>query len=116
MIVWMQNGVARPASRDDQIEVLIDLGALDVRERLANERPKYVVLTEDSEYAALNTIMKSSGFADDDFQICSYRGMTGVHLLEPLLRQIREVTDSRIIVHRDRDFLEPDEVTEWETK
>lgn len=116
LIVWMQNGVARPASRDDQIEVLIDLGALDVRERLANERPKYAVLTEDSEYAALNTIMKSSGFADDDFQICSYRGMTGVHLLEPLLRQIREVTDSRIIVHRDRDFLEPDEVTEWETK
>lgn len=113
-IVWMQNGIARAASRDDQVDLLIDLGALDVRERLANEQPQFVILSEDSEHSALVSVAQASGFAADEFRVFSYKGITGVHLLEPLLRQIRDVTDSVVIVHRDRDYLEPDEVANWE--
>ena len=115
-IVWMQNGVARAASRDDQVDVLIDLGALDVRERLAQEQPRFVILSEDSNFRTLNSVVRASGFADEDFKIYSYKGLTSVHMLDPLLRQIRDVTDSKIIIYRDRDFLELDEVIEWENR
>ncbi|WP_162841465.1 ATP-dependent nuclease [Salaquimonas pukyongi] len=114
VIVWMQNGSANPASRDDQVDLLIDLGALDVRERLAAENPAFVILSEDSDYSTLRKVLEASGYAENEFLILPYKGITGVHLLEPLLRQIRDVSPSQIIVHRDKDFLQPDEIATWE--
>ncbi|MCF3643038.1 ATP-binding protein [Rhizobium sp. TRM95111] len=115
-IVWMQDGTARPASRDDQVDLLIDLGALDIRERLSRENPRFVILSEDAGYGTLEKIALASGFVQGEFQVHSYKGITGIHLLEPLLRQIRDVAESQIIVHRDRDFLEPDEIVDWENR
>lgn len=112
--IWMQNGCSRPATKEDQIDLLVDLGALDVRERLADSSAKFVFLTEDSALGPLKKVVMANGFADGEFVIYAYKGVTGIHLLDPLIRQIRDVSQGIIVVHRDRDYLEPDEVTRWE--
>lgn len=113
-IIWMYDGNARSASKDDQIDLLVDLGALDVRERLSNEGIRFIFLTEDSYTGALRTMLLAHDFVEEEFEVLSYKGVTGTHLLAPLVRQIRSITGATIVVHRDRDFLQPDEVVAWE--
>jgi hypothetical protein len=46
-LLWVQNGNVLPASVEDEVGMLMDLGALDVKERLAAGKNRVVVLTED---------------------------------------------------------------------
>jgi hypothetical protein len=42
-----------------------------------------------------------------------YNGVTSLHLLKPLIRQIKEISKAAIVVHRDRDYMEPAEIEFW---
>jgi len=112
-ILWVQNGEVTSATMDDQVDVLLELGALDVRERIAAGRYKVIVLTEDTITDNLRTLMEGSGFEIGETGLLPYNGVTNVHLLKPLIRQIRHLSQAPIIVHRDRDYMSSDEVLAW---
>ena len=113
-MIWMYDGSARAASKDDQIDLLVDLGALDVRERLQDHGIGFIFLTEDTYTGGFKKVIIAHGFDAAEFEMLSYKGVTGVHFLQPLIRQIRQITNATIVVHRDRDFMAPDEVARWE--
>ena len=112
-LLWVHNGEITKASADDEVDILLELGALDVKERIATGKFKVVILTEDSNSLFLTTLAKNSGFNTDETLVLPYNGITSPHLLKPLIRQIKAGSKITIIVHRDRDFLSADEVEDW---
>jgi len=113
---WIRNGKVDVASADDEIGVLLDIGALDVKERAGQSDTKAVVLTEDELTKSLELVLESSGFDLAKSVVLPYYGVTAIKNLRPLVKVIRGTNPSaKIILHRDRDFLTNDEVEAWKT-
>jgi len=113
-ILWIQGGSVAGASVDDQVDILLELGALDIREKVNAGKYKIIVLTEDSVVQYLDALLRNSGFKVDGTMTLPYKGVTNINLLGALIKQIKGVSDAIVVVHRDRDFLNTYEIEEWE--
>ena len=113
-MLWVRDGKASPADQDDDLGILMEIGALDVRERLQAGAAKAFVLTEDELLNPLRCLLASSGFEMDETDILPYFGFTSIKNLRALVRVMRKDTSSRVIVHRDRDYLSDEQVAGWE--
>ncbi len=111
---WMQHGKAQTTISNDDVAILLDLGALDAVERLQNSSAPVVVLTEDEEPNALRAVLAASGFQLDQIELLPYFGVTTIKNLRPLVNIVRKVNkNAKIVLHRDRDYLQDDVVEEW---
>lgn len=115
--LWVRNGTVEPMEQDHDLAVLLDIGALDVKEMLSKSQAKCIVLTEDALKRSLNVLLEASGLPMGDTLVLSYYGCTSPHNLRPLLDLILSSNPSaKIIVHRDRDYLTDYEATTWRTE
>lgn len=112
-ILWVQGGGVKKVCLDDQIDLLLELGALDIKEKVSGGKYKVIFLTEDRITSYLNKLLRESGFLESETGILPYNGVTSIHLLKPLVKQIIELSTAAIFVHRDRDYLDPDEAEAW---
>ncbi len=114
--LWVRNATVETATQDDELGVLLDIGALDIRERIAHdETAKVVVLTEDENIRILESILKSSGFDMNSTLILPYYGVTLIKNLRPLVNIVRSSNESaKILLHRDRDYLNDSEILNWQ--
>ncbi|MFW9259337.1 MULTISPECIES: ATP-dependent nuclease [Nostoc] len=114
--LWVRNATVETATQDDELGVLLDIGALDIRERIAHDRAaKVVVLTEDENIRILESILESSGFKMDYTLILPYYGVTAIKNLRPLINIVKSSNESaKILLHRDRDFLSNSETISWQ--
>ncbi|WP_150122581.1 AAA family ATPase [Rhodopirellula islandica] len=113
--LWVRNGTVEVASEDDEVGVLLDIGALDVRERVNSIDARAIVLTEDTNHRLLEILLKANCFDTDHTLVLPYHGVTAIRNLRPLLQVIRSSNaEATIVVHRDRDFLDEDEARGWE--
>ena len=114
-ILWARHGTVEKVPSGSEISVLLDLGALDIKEQLITGRPTCLVLTEDDRTTSLKAVLESSGFDMANTSVRSYLGCTSPHNLRPLIQTIREVNDrTAIVVHGDRDYWTDSEITLWE--
>lgn len=114
---WIRNGKVDMATVDDEIGVLMEIGALDVKERVGQAETKAVVLTEDELTRSLEIVLASSGFDLKSTVVLPYYGVTTISNLRPLVNIIRSKDPaSKIVIHRDRDFLSEEELEDWKTK
>src|SRR5260370_14090501 len=98
--LWVRKGCVEVVDADDEIGILLDIGALDVKERVAQPGTKAIVLTEDERIRPLETLLASSGFAMKDTVILPYFGITSIKQLRPLVRVIAKANPgARIILH-----------------
>lgn len=67
--LWVRNGTVDPADEDDEIGILMDIGALDVKEKITQPGTRAIVLTEDENVRPLKALLKSSGFVLDETAI-----------------------------------------------
>lgn len=112
--LWVRNKTAERMRQDHDLAVLIDIGALDVKEMLSQAHSKCIVLTEDSIKRSLEVLLESSGIPMNETLVLSYHGCTSTHNLRPLLGLIRASSPSaKIVVHRDRDYMTEDESSDW---
>ena len=112
---WVRNGTVERMGQDHDLAVLLDIGALDVKEMLSKSQAKCIVLTEDSIKRGLEVLLEASAVPMDETLVLAYYGCTSVHNLRPLLELIRVSNPTaKIIVHRDRDYLTDNEATDWE--
>jgi hypothetical protein len=109
-IVWFAGGVTR--SEDfDQIQALMDLGALDVADYLNGGATQHLILTEDEKLSYIESIATASGITESVREIRSYNGVTKIRAAIELAKFIREKScGTRIYIHRDRDWLWDDDV------
>ncbi len=115
--LWVRNGTVEKMDQDHDLAILLDIGALDVKEMLSQSHAKCIVLTEDALKRGLEVLLSSSGIPMDETLTLAYYGCTSPHNLRPLLDLIRASNpQAKIVVHRDRDYLTDEESTKWETE
>lgn len=103
------------AQPEDEIGVLLDIGALDVKERAGDENTRAVVLSEDKGLQPLEALLKSASFDLNRTAILSYLGVTKLKQLKPLVSMIRASNPkAKLLLHRDRDYLTVEEAKMWE--
>ena len=102
------------SGHDDEIGILLDIGALDVKERVTTEGTKVVVLTEDEKTKGLKSVLDSSGFDMRATVVLPYFGATTIKNLRPLVNMIVSSNPTaKIVLHRDRDYLTDQEAEDW---
>jgi hypothetical protein len=112
--LWVRSGSVDTAGPDDEVAILMDVGALDLKEKAGQENIDAIVLTEDELTKPLELVLESSGFDLTRTVVLPYYGVTTVKHIRPLANIIRGTNaKAKIIVHRDRDFLSVAEVDEW---
>ena len=115
--LWVRNGTVEQMEQDHDLAVLMDIGALDVKEMLSKSHAKCIVLTEDALKRSLEVLLEASGLPIENTLVLAYHGCTSPHNLRPLLELIRASNSSgKIILHRDRDYLNEDEASKWSTE
>lgn len=115
--LWVRNGTVEAMQQDHDLAVLLDIGALDVKEMLSKSQAKCIVLTEDALKRGLETLIESSRIKMADTLVLAYYGCTSPHNLRPLLELIRTSNPNvKIVVHRDRDYLTEEESGQWKTE
>jgi len=113
--LWVRSGTVEKIQQDHDLAVLLDIGALDVKEMLSQSAAKCIVLTEDAIKRGLEVLLSSSGFDMSKTLVLAYYGCTTPHNLRPLLDLIRGSNqNATIVVHRDRDYLTVAECNQWE--
>ena len=113
---WIRNG-AIANNEYDELSVLLELGALDKGDLLFMGRMKYVLLTEDTDYNPIKTILEASGFNLSDVDIWPYKGCTNIETARILSSFIRRHAPSTVILlHRDRDYLTDEEAQSFKNR
>jgi len=110
--VWLKEGsVYQQGTSVERLPLLMDLGALDTFDKLGNGQIDFVVLTEDTKTHLLKKLMINCGFDPDRILIFSYKTSSALNSAYLLIDFIKELApNSKVIVHRDRDFMTIDEV------
>lgn len=121
---WMQNGeLCKEISEtetEDYVQMLLDLGALDKSDFMRNPNVQWVICTEDARVdreEMLKCILKSSGFDLSTCIILPYKGCSKIEnavLLNEFIQQY--APGSKMIVHRDRDYLPDEKINNLKTK
>jgi ABC-type cobalamin/Fe3+-siderophores transport system ATPase subunit len=112
--LWVRQGSVDVATADDEIGILLDIGALDIKERVGHASNTAIILTEDELKGPLEAILASSGFDMKSTVALSYYGITGMKNLRPLVKMIQSTNPkAKLVLHRDRDFLLDAEVEAW---
>ncbi|MWC30739.1 AAA family ATPase [Paenibacillus sp. MMS18-CY102] len=114
---WIQDGKINVEDDYDTVRILTDIGALDKGERVLRDTIKYVFLTEDSNIDGVRVLLIASGFNIEEVDIWSYEGCAKVdtaHVLNAFIR--KHAPNTKVILHRDRDYLNDDEIFNYKQK
>ncbi|OIU87706.1 AAA family ATPase [Microbacterium sp. AR7-10] len=104
-IHWLSAGAPRDADFD-LVSALLELGALDAGDRLRNGKTPLVIITEDDDTTLIRTIALSSGLKEGEFDIWSYANSGQTVAAQVLTKFVLDhAPGTRVIVHRDRDYL-----------
>jgi len=113
-LAWFSDGTIR-AGDFDQVEALLELGALDAGDRLRAGDTRVVVITEDEDFKYLRALIESSGLGPDEYDIWSYKGSSKIAAATALAAFVKSQSPAtKLVVHRDRDYLDPAEVQAYE--
>lgn len=110
--VWLKDGRVVEQGPDlDRLPLLLDLGALDTFDRLQAGEIEWVVLTEDSKILMLKKLLGHCGFDLDKTAVYTYKSSSNIQAALALAVFIKRVKPAtRVIVHRDRDFMTREEI------
>ena len=111
-LIWMKEGEVYQQGDDvGRIPLLMDLGALDSFEKIREGEAQWVFLTEDASLELVYAIIEASGFDEDEVVVYSYKTSSNIQAALALSDFIREIApETKVIIHRDRDFMTDQEV------
>jgi predicted ATPase len=113
-IHWIRDGYIVDTADYDEVNVLMEIGALDKGDLLMQGNIKYVLLTEDSGIVPIQTILEASSFIINEVDVWPYHGCTNINTALALSAFIRKhAPATKVLVHRDKDYLTDDEVKDY---
>lgn len=105
-VVWLSRGMKVPDTDIDTTKMLLDLGALDSVDYMADGLTKCVVATEDDHKDYIRAMLDAAGFPEEETEIVSYSGCSQVEAALVLGAFLQEKAPHvKLVVHRDRDYL-----------
>jgi energy-coupling factor transporter ATP-binding protein EcfA2 len=109
-IKWVSKGSVIAGVATQATAMLLEIGALDSLDLLANPQLRCVVMTEDQDTKTICSILESSGFRMDQTVIIGYGGCTKLDAVSIFSKFLRDrVPHVEILVHRDRDYMSQDD-------
>jgi energy-coupling factor transporter ATP-binding protein EcfA2 len=115
-IHWIRNGTRVPDDHYSDVEVLMEVGALDRGDLLRAGKTKCVVLTEDDDVSCIKALLGAAGFNLIETEFWPYKGCTKQDTALALCGFIAaHAPAANIVLHRDRDYMTPEEATEYES-
>lgn len=113
-LMWIKNGEIQEED-EANVRMLMEIGALDKGDLLKNGFVEYVFITEDStDLDMTKAFLISNGFDINTVDIWSYCGCSKVDTAITLANFIKEhAKGTKIILHRDRDYLTDEEVQKY---
>lgn len=116
-LVWLSKGSIVENSENEATKMLLDIGALDSIDYFASGSVRCVVATEDEDKEAVRQVLWSSGFRKDETEIISYSGASKADAAIVLGQFLKKkAPNTKMVVHRDRDYLSDDEVRKFQEK
>lgn len=113
-IHWVREGQLVQEDNPDVVNVLMEIGALDVGDRLRQGSTKCVILTEDEIVLPISILLESSGFQMDQTEIWPYKGCSKKEIALTLAAFIRKhAPATKLVIHRDRDYYTDDELLKY---
>ncbi|MCX7378323.1 MAG: AAA family ATPase [Alphaproteobacteria bacterium] len=110
-LFWIKNGAATPQTNWSDIAVLMDLGALDKGERFLAGDYEYLVWSEDRDTEALSLLLEANDIPRNKALVFSYQTSSKVDAAKLMAAFAERVRPGvKTIVHRDRDFMDDNEV------
>ena len=112
---WLENGTLKNDAEIESIKLLMDLGALDSADRILNSQSEFIFVSEDTDFKALKTLLRTVGEEPDRFEFITVAGVGNAALGASILNQLTPYIagNRQIIMHRDRDFMTDQEVEMW---
>jgi len=111
---WINNSSLVENSEDVERNILLEIGALDKGDQLRGGEVPCVLLTEDTDTSYIEVLAEASGFVPGEFQVWSYHGCSNVHIAKALNSFISDhAPGTAVVVHRDRDYMNESEVSEY---
>lgn len=109
-VIWMKNGVVETQEGQGLAEILLDLGALD---QIDSSGAEIILCTEDKGKVQLEACIASLNL-DGKVKVISYNGVTNA-ASAVVIQAMADLfaNKPRIIIHRDRDFLNDEEIAKW---
>ena len=115
-IHWIRESKRVPDAEYSDIEVLLEVGALDKGDLLKSGVIKCVVLTEDDDISVVKALFESSSFKISETEIWPYKGCSKLDTAMVLIGFIATHAPAvKVIVHRDRDYLTQQEANDYES-
>jgi len=116
--IWMKDGtVFQSDASSDIYEVLLDIGALDSYDKVVRGIYSCIVLTEDQKIKMMKRLLKYNGFNMERTLVVPYKGCANLEAALQLSDFIHQsAPDCLVVIHRDRDFMTNEEVSEVEQK
>lgn len=109
--VWIENGEVQAEQKKDRLTMLMDLGALDGAEQFYSTTCTGIVLTEDTHADYLKALLRANGAAEGQILVHSYETSSKLPAATMLAGFIHDLKPaSRVVIHRDRDFMQDDEI------
>lgn len=113
---WISNGEINKQEYDF-ISVLLEIGALDKGDILNKGNLKCVVFTEDAQTQKLRTLLTANNFDLTETEIWAYEGCSKLDTAIVLAAFIiKNAPATKILIHRDRDYLSDAECEEIRVK
>jgi predicted ATPase len=110
-VVWLRNGVRQETTDNDDLSILLDLGALDSFELHAGEKCRVVVLTEDSKSQKLDKLLWANGFPPGGYFIQPFNGVQNINMCSAIAEFfVKQGNNTHVLIHRDSDCMLPDEM------
>lgn len=111
---WINNCCLVEGADDVERSILLEIGALDRGDQLRGGEIPCIILTEDTDTGYIELLAEASGFMPDEFQTWSYNGCSNIHVALALNSFITDhAPGTKVVVHRDRDYMSEEEVTDY---
>lgn len=117
-LIWLKAGVvSQQGATLDYIPMLLDIGALNDFDRLKAGKIEWLFLSEDTDMSPLKILATRAGWEMKSSLFLSYRGVSNFDTAITVARFIHEISPTtRVVIHRDRDFMTSEEIQRAVTK
>jgi predicted ATPase len=113
-VISASKGSFSVVENEQEMSLLLELGALDLQERILVDGLDAILLTEDSDTKPIRMLVDGTNAIAGKLEIMSYKGCsntTSAALLIKFLKAARPNVE--IFVHRDRDFMSDEDAAGW---
>ncbi len=109
---WLEGGHKKKGEQFELAKALMDIGGLDDADKIVNSNKEFLFFTEDKKKKPIKTLLSCCGINSGRYDVIAYHGVSNAEATAKIISSLQPFIrgDSKIIIHRDRDFMDDREL------